>query len=123
MSDLRIEEAGAVDAAAVRDVIHAAFGARQRVEPPSTALEETTESVAEALKRDGGLLCRVDAQPAGAMLFGVATSALVLRRVSVVPHFQSRGLRQPWSVSPRGWRRRGGSTTYGSRRAQSCRPR
>ncbi len=92
MSDLRIEEAGAVDAAAVRDVIHAAFGARQRVEPPSTALEETTESVAEALKRDGGLLCRVDAQPAGAMLFGVATSALVLRRVSVVPHFQSRGV-------------------------------
>lgn len=92
MSDLRVEEAGATDAAAVRDVIHAAFAARQRVDPPSTALEETTESVAAALERDGGLLCRVDAEPAGAMLFGVATSALVLRRIGVVPHFQSRGV-------------------------------
>jgi len=92
MSDLRVEEAVAGDAAAVRDVIHAAFAARQRVDPPSTALAETAESVAATLERDGGLLCRVDGEPAGAMLFGVTGSALVLRRVSVVPHFQSRGV-------------------------------
>ncbi|MBA2773671.1 MAG: tRNA (adenosine(37)-N6)-threonylcarbamoyltransferase complex ATPase subunit type 1 TsaE, partial [Nocardioidaceae bacterium] len=92
MSDLRVEEAASVDAPAVRDVIHAAFAARQRVDPPSTALAETAESVAATLEHDGGLLCRVDGEPAGAMLFGVAASALVLRRVSVVPHFQSRGV-------------------------------
>ncbi len=92
MSDLRVDEVGAADAEVVRDVIHAAFGARHRVDPPTTALEETTESVAQALERYGGLLCRVDGEPAGAMLFGVAQSALVLRRVSVVPRLQSRGV-------------------------------
>lgn len=92
VSDLRVEEAGVMDAAAVQGVIQSAFAARQRVDPPSTALEETVASVATALGRDGGLLCRVDAEPAGAMLFGVSGSALVLRRVSVVPRFQSRGV-------------------------------
>ncbi len=92
MSDLNVVEAGPDDAAVVRDVIRAAFGPRPHLEPPSTALAETTESVAAALARHGGLLCRVDGVPAGALLFDVDGAALALRRVSVVPHFQARGV-------------------------------
>ena len=95
MSDLHaldVVEATPDDAAAVRDVIHTAFGARPHIDPPSTALDETVESVAAVLELHGGLLCRVDGVPAGALLFDVDGSALALRRVSVVPHFQSRGV-------------------------------
>ncbi|MEP6665139.1 MAG: tRNA (adenosine(37)-N6)-threonylcarbamoyltransferase complex ATPase subunit type 1 TsaE [Nocardioidaceae bacterium] len=92
MSDLRVAEASVDDAEVVRDVIHAAFGPRPRVDPPSTALAETTASVAETLAGHGGLLCWVDGEPAGAVLFDDAGTALALRRVSAVPHFQSRGV-------------------------------
>jgi tRNA threonylcarbamoyladenosine biosynthesis protein TsaE len=92
VSDLRVVEAGLDDAQVVRDVIHAAFGPRPHLDPPSTALSETTASVAEALGSQGGLLCWVDDQPAGALLFDDAGRALAMRRVSAVPHFQSRGV-------------------------------
>jgi tRNA threonylcarbamoyladenosine biosynthesis protein TsaE len=92
MSDLTVREAAEDDAATVRDVIHAAFEARPVLDPPSTALAETTESVRKALVRDGGLLCLVDGEPAGALLFAAAGRALSLRRVSAVPHLQSRGV-------------------------------
>lgn len=92
MSDLTVVEATPDDADLVFDVIHAAFGQRPHLDPPSTALAESTTTVAAALARHGGLLCRVDAIPAGALLFDVQGSALALRRVSVVPHFQARGV-------------------------------
>jgi tRNA threonylcarbamoyladenosine biosynthesis protein TsaE len=92
MSDLRVDEIGAEAAEPVREVIHRGFAARPVVVPPSTALTETTESVAAVLSRDGGLLCRVDGVPAGALLFEDSGPSLALRRVSVVPHFQHRGV-------------------------------
>jgi tRNA threonylcarbamoyladenosine biosynthesis protein TsaE len=92
MSDLNVVEATPDDAVLVRDVIHAAFEARLHVDPPSTALDETVDSVREVLDQHGGLLCRVDGVPAGALLFDVDGEALAMRRVSVVPHFQSRGV-------------------------------
>jgi tRNA threonylcarbamoyladenosine biosynthesis protein TsaE len=92
MSDLSVREASVDDAAAVRDVIHAAFEARPALDPPSTALTETVDSVAQTLARDGGVICHVDGVPAGALLFADRGRALALRRVSAVPHFQSRGV-------------------------------
>ena len=92
MSDLSVREARAEDAEAVRDVIHAAFDARPVLDPPSTALAETTETVREALVRFGGLICHVDGVAAGALLFADTGSALALRRVSAVPRFQARGV-------------------------------
>ncbi len=92
MSDLRVDEAAAADAPELRDVIHAAFAARPRVEPPTTALTETTESVARAIDEVGGLICRVDGIAAGALLFVDHGSSLGLRRVSVSPRFQERGV-------------------------------
>lgn len=92
MSDLRVDEATTEDAEVVCGLIHAAFSARPHVSPPSTALSETSESVAAAIRRDGGLLCRVDGGPAGSLIFHDRGSALELRRLSVVPHFQARGV-------------------------------
>jgi tRNA threonylcarbamoyladenosine biosynthesis protein TsaE len=92
MSDLHVIEADGSQSGDVVDVIHAAFGARPVLDPPSTAVHESVESVRAALSRDGGLLALVDARPAGALLFGRAEECLSLRRVSVHPRFQHRGV-------------------------------
>jgi tRNA threonylcarbamoyladenosine biosynthesis protein TsaE len=89
---LEVVEAVPEDAAIVRDVIHEAFGPRPHLDPPSTAMSETEASVRSVLALHGGLLCRVDGVPAGALLFDADGPALALRRVSVVPHFQARGV-------------------------------
>lgn len=92
MSDLSVREADTDDAESVTSVIHAAFEARPSLDPPSTALTETTASVADSLAHHGGLVCHVDGGAAGALLFADRGKALGLRRVSVAPHFQARGV-------------------------------
>ncbi|HEY8454321.1 MAG TPA: tRNA (adenosine(37)-N6)-threonylcarbamoyltransferase complex ATPase subunit type 1 TsaE [Actinopolymorphaceae bacterium] len=92
MIDLHVTEAKPSDAEALVGIIHAAFGARPPLDPPGTALQETAQSVAEAVGQHGGLLACVDEVPAGAMLFAERDGWLVLRRVSVHPRFQHRGV-------------------------------
>jgi tRNA threonylcarbamoyladenosine biosynthesis protein TsaE len=92
VSDLRVREADPGDAEAVTRVIHAAFEARPVLEPPSTALSETVDSVADTLAQHGGVICHVDGIAAGALLFAGGGGALSLRRVSAIPHFQTRGV-------------------------------
>ena len=92
MIDLHVREVGPDAAADVVAVVHAAFGARQRLEPPSTALHESERSVAAALAEHGGLLVTVDGAPAGALLFEPAGDTLQMRRVSVDPAQQQRGV-------------------------------
>src|SRR3712207_781936 len=75
------------------EVIHAAFGARPVLDPPSTASEETVASVTQSLHRGAGIYAQVDGRPAGAILVlpgreGVAT----FYRVSVHPDFQRHGI-------------------------------
>ncbi|MDQ1513464.1 MAG: hypothetical protein QOC59_1306, partial [Microbacteriaceae bacterium] len=60
MSDLSVREAVPGDAEVVRDVICTAFEARPALDPPTTALAETVDSVRAALHHHGGLLCHVD---------------------------------------------------------------
>ena len=92
MTDLHVAEAGHADAARVTGVIHHAFAARRTLDPPSTALSETPASVGAVLTEHGGLLATIDGEPAGAALFGVAGDTLGLRRVSVDPRHQGRGV-------------------------------
>lgn len=92
MSDLRVDEATVGDATVVWETIRAAYSARPHVDPPSSALMETVESVTDAIRRGGGLLCHVDGRPAGSLLFLDAGSALAIRRLSVAPYFRSRGV-------------------------------
>ncbi len=92
MIDLHVVEATAEHAADVTGVIHHAFSARRVLDPPSTALSETAGSVAEVLTSYGGLLATIDGRPAGAVLFAVDSGTLGLRRVSVDPRHQGRGV-------------------------------
>jgi tRNA threonylcarbamoyladenosine biosynthesis protein TsaE len=93
MSDLRITEATAEDAEVVTAVIHRAFAARPRLDPPSTATEETTDSVRGRLGTSGGILVRRAGLPVGAMLFDESRPGqLGLMRVSVDPAMQAHGV-------------------------------
>jgi tRNA threonylcarbamoyladenosine biosynthesis protein TsaE len=90
---LDVIDAGPEHAAAVVDIIHRSFGARPTLDPPSTALDESVESVAETLAGPGGLLVERRGQPMGALLFDESRPGqLGLRRVAVDPDLQARGV-------------------------------
>jgi tRNA threonylcarbamoyladenosine biosynthesis protein TsaE len=94
--DLTVRTADADDAQAVTDLIHRAFAGRPPLDPPTTQLAETPETVGAALAAGSGLLATVDGQPAGTMIFTVVEDSgvplLGLRRVSVLPQWQGRGV-------------------------------
>lgn len=93
MTALNVIEAGPEHAEAVVAVIHKSFGSREVLNPPSTALDETVDSVRAALNTAGGLLATRRGKPIGAMLFDESRlGALGLRRVSVDPDIQARGI-------------------------------
>lgn len=90
---LDVIEAGPEHAELVVDVIRRSFGARPVLDPPSTATDETVESIAEVLGSAGGLLVERRGRPMGALLFDESRPGqLGLRRVSVDPDIQSRGV-------------------------------
>lgn len=75
------------------EVIHAAFGARPPLDPPSTAIDETPQSVADLLARGGGIHARVGDRPAGSILItGLTPELATFQRVSVHPDFQRHGI-------------------------------
>ncbi|MGC4938010.1 tRNA (adenosine(37)-N6)-threonylcarbamoyltransferase complex ATPase subunit type 1 TsaE [Kribbella sp. DT2] len=92
MTDLHVVDATAEHVDEIVGVIHHAFANRRTLDPPSTALTENATTVGEAVAAYGGLLARIGGAPAGAMLFHVNGDVLELRRVSVNPRFQGRGV-------------------------------
>jgi tRNA threonylcarbamoyladenosine biosynthesis protein TsaE len=93
VSDLAVSVASTRDAAGMVEVIHAAFGARPALDPPSTANAETAESVTESLHRGAGIYARVDGRPAGVILvLPGSTEVATFSRVSVHPDFQRHGI-------------------------------
>lgn len=80
-------------APAMVEVVHAAFGARPAVDPPSTAGSETAASIEAALRDGGGVYASVDGRPAGAILVGSTSEGVAtFARVSVHPDFQRHGI-------------------------------
>jgi tRNA threonylcarbamoyladenosine biosynthesis protein TsaE len=79
-------------AAAVLAVIHEAFANRPPLDPPATALEETEETVREALDAHGGLLVQHDGKPVGALMFDPRGRLLGLRRVGVLSDVRGLGV-------------------------------
>ena len=100
--------AGPGNAEGMVEVIHAAFGARPALDPPSTALSETPDSVRQTLARGGGIYATVGGRPAGVILINVAEPAAgaaaavppgrppgvvaSFQRVCVHPAFQRHGI-------------------------------
>ncbi|KAA1397373.1 tRNA (adenosine(37)-N6)-threonylcarbamoyltransferase complex ATPase subunit type 1 TsaE [Aeromicrobium ginsengisoli] len=93
MTALNVIHAGPEHAPQIVDIIHRSFGARPALDPPSTASEETVESVAAVLGTAGGLLVERRGLPMGAMLFDESRPGqLGLKRVCVDPDIQARGV-------------------------------
>lgn len=89
---ITVREATPDDAAVVHRVIHEAFSARPRLDPPAAALDETVDSVRGRLAATGGLLCTVDDDPAGALLLDPDGDDMWLRRVAVEPRHRVHGI-------------------------------
>jgi tRNA threonylcarbamoyladenosine biosynthesis protein TsaE len=89
---LQVAEVGPAAVEDVLAVIRAAFADRPPLDPPSTALAESVESVSAVLAQDGGLLATRDGRPIGALLFERDLETLRLRRVSVLPEAQQQGV-------------------------------
>jgi tRNA threonylcarbamoyladenosine biosynthesis protein TsaE len=87
-----VHEVGAERADEVVALIHAAFGARMPLDPPSDATDESVGSVAASLSAHGGLLAASDSGPVGALLFEHHGDLLGLRRVAVHPDAQRSGV-------------------------------
>ena len=84
--------ASPADAPAMVEVVHAAFGARPPVDPPSTAVRDR-RLVEAALRDGGGVYASVGGRPAGAILVGSTSDAVAtFARVSVHPDFQRHGI-------------------------------
>lgn len=93
VSDLVMSVASLDDAADMVEVIHAAFSARPPLDPPSTAINESPESVAALMATGGGIFAQVDGRPAGVILVTPARDGVAsLQRVSVHPDFQHHGI-------------------------------
>ncbi|WP_222865834.1 tRNA (adenosine(37)-N6)-threonylcarbamoyltransferase complex ATPase subunit type 1 TsaE [Aeromicrobium senzhongii] len=92
-TELDVELVGAERAAEVLQVIHRAFATRPALDPPATAGDETLETVAATLERDGGLLATRRGLPMGAILFDRSRPGMLgLKRVSVDPLGRDRGV-------------------------------
>jgi tRNA threonylcarbamoyladenosine biosynthesis protein TsaE len=84
-----------VDASRADDVvavIHEAFAGRPTLDPPSTALDETVESIGKKLAEHGGLLATYAGEPVGALLFSDEGRLLGLHRVGVLERARHHGL-------------------------------
>ncbi len=92
MTDLHVVDATQDHVDDIVTVIHHAFSARRVLDPPSTALSENATTVAAAIAEHGGLLVLSDGVPLGAVLFEQVGDVLNLRRVSVDPRYQARGV-------------------------------
>ena len=94
VDDLVVSVASAADAEGMVDVIHAAFGARPALDPPSTAIDETSGSIRDAFARGGGAIyATMCGRPAGVILVTEAVPGVARwSRVSVHPDFQRHGV-------------------------------
>jgi tRNA threonylcarbamoyladenosine biosynthesis protein TsaE len=89
---VQVDQVGPESAETVLALIHESFGAREVLDPPSTALFETAESVADALASDGGLVATMEGEAVGSLIFEDFGPLLGLRRVSVRPESQGLGI-------------------------------
>jgi len=76
----------------VLSVVHEAFSNRPALDPPATALDETVDTVREALEAHGGLLVEYGGTPVGALLFEPRGRLLGLRRVGVLAQVRGYGV-------------------------------
>jgi tRNA threonylcarbamoyladenosine biosynthesis protein TsaE len=87
-----LTEVGPERADDVLAVIRATFSDRPALDPPATALDETAESVAAALREHGGLVAERDGTVVGSLMFAPHGRLLGLRRVGVLADARHHGV-------------------------------
>lgn len=89
-----IDVVGPEAAAAVLEVVRAAFADRPPLDPPTDALAETEHSIAARLASGAGLVARIDGELAGAVLLDAEPDgrAVHLRRFGLTPAARGRGV-------------------------------
>jgi tRNA threonylcarbamoyladenosine biosynthesis protein TsaE len=89
-----IDVVGPEAADAVLEVVRTAFADRAPLDPPTDALGETVDTIAARLAAGGGLVARVDGEPAGAVLLDAEPDGRTvhLRRFGLTPAARGRGV-------------------------------
>ncbi|TSI02541.1 GNAT family N-acetyltransferase [Lysinibacillus sp. BW-2-10] len=81
------------DAPVIHDLMIKAFTEYKNDIPPSSALEETVQSVSDALeKEEKALIAYEDNQPVGMVRFQLKDEGLYFYRLSVIPEKQGKGI-------------------------------
>ncbi|AXF57123.1 GNAT family N-acetyltransferase [Salicibibacter kimchii] len=81
------------DAAIIHDLMMKAFMEYKNEHPPSSALDETVQSVSHALgKREKALIAFEENQPVGMVRFQLKNEGINFYRLSVIPEKQGQGI-------------------------------
>lgn len=93
VSGLRIEQASIEQAAIVHGLMLAAFGEYVGVlEVPSSALSETVDDCAGAMRLGGALLAWDGAKAVGSARYQLREEYVYFERISVLPEYRGQGL-------------------------------
>ncbi|WP_257350700.1 GNAT family N-acetyltransferase [Pseudalkalibacillus decolorationis] len=90
---MKVNFAEVSDALLIHDLMIKAFMEYKDEVPPSSALEETVQSISTALK-DGeqGLIGYIDDEPVGMIRFQLKENGVYFYRLSVIPEKQGQGI-------------------------------
>ncbi|MEK3936923.1 GNAT family N-acetyltransferase [Sporosarcina sp. FSL W7-1349] len=90
---MRIHSAISTDAAVIHDVMIQAFMVYKNETPPSSALEETVQSIADAMRTgENALIAYEENEPVGMVRFQLTEEGLYFFRLSVLPDKQGKGI-------------------------------
>lgn len=90
---LNIKSTEVSDAPLIHHLMIQAFTKHKDAVPPSSALEETVESIAVSLHQgEKGLLAYVDDRPVGMVRFQLDDNGIYFYRLSVLPEEQGKGI-------------------------------
>lgn len=90
---MRIILANSADTEVIHNLMMQAFMKYKDEVPPSSALEETVQSMFSAMEEgERALFCYIDDRPAGMVRFKITDSAIDFYRLSVIPENQGQGV-------------------------------
>ena len=93
MITLNIAFAQTTDAPVIHDLMMQAFMAYKNEVPPSSALEETVQSISEALENgEQALIGYLSDEPVAMLRFRIESDSLYFYRLSVIPNKQGQGI-------------------------------
>ena len=93
MITLNIAFAQTTDAPVIHDLMMQAFMAYKNEVPPSSALEETVQSISEALENgEQALIGYLADEPVAMVRFRIESDSLYFYRLSVIPNKQGQGI-------------------------------